>query len=237
MHTNRTIIGFALLAAALPLPAIDVVDDFESGANPNRWAWTNNWGPNGRIIADGGNPGAWFYSTGDVPYFSDHPNFSTTPPPGSALRAALDSGALTSASIDLERLDASGVYMCVPGYDLPSTFTLELLDLHTAAPSFMEARTTYGATMPGGSAFPWTHVEFTIPSDATEVPPGWVMGEPPELNYTWQDLMHNVDAIRFFVVSPDDITYDACWELGADNVVVSYGQGDAIFADGFDGRD
>jgi len=67
------------------------------------------------------------------------------------------------------------------------------------------------------------------------VPPGWVLNAPPELGYTWQDLMHNIDGIRFFVLDPEELTFDACWHLGADNVHVTYAGDDRIFADGFDG--
>ena len=80
-------------------------------------------------------------------------------------------------------------------------------------------------------------VSFTIQSDATDVPPGWVLNAPPELNYTWSELMHNLDGISVFVINPEEITYDSCWELGADNIVVSYAAAttDKIFVDGFDG--
>jgi hypothetical protein len=64
-----------------------------------------------------------------------------------------------------------------------------------------------------------------------------VLNVAPDLNYTWADLMHNIDGIRFFVVSPDDITFSSCWDLGADNAVVTYGttDDDTVFADDFDG--
>ena len=76
---------------------------------------------------------------------------------------------------------------------------------------------------------------FAIDSGATDVPPGWVLNAPPELGYTWQDLMHNIDGIRFFVVDPEQFTFDGCSHLGADNIVISYGAADdAIFANGFD---
>ncbi|MFI4970055.1 MAG: hypothetical protein ACHP7D_07595 [Lysobacterales bacterium] len=229
---HRMMMGLALLATAAPLYADQVVDDFESDTNPNQWGWTNNGGGAFTIVPDGGNPGAWLDS--GVPYFSDHPNLTALPPAGTALRAALDSGTLHTASIDLQRLDTSAVTTCHPVYDLPSMFTLELIDTHTDA-STIEAHTTDGPASPGGTSFPWTSVSFTIPSEATGVPTGWVLNAPPELNYTWTDLMHNIDGIRFFVLSPDDFTYDACWNLGADNIVVSYGTVDKIFADGFDG--
>lgn len=238
---RRLMIGLALLAATTPLYAEQVVDDFESGTNPNGWSWLSG-SPggmtyNGVIQPTGGNPGAWFDSA--APYFSDHPNFSALPDAGTALRTALDSGALTSLSVDLQRLDTSAIQNCHPIYDLPSTFTLELLDLHTVGsnpPTPIEAHTTDGPPSPAGTSFPWTSVAFTIPSDATDTPPGWVLDVPPDLNYTWADLMHNLDAISVYVINPDDITYDSCWELGADNVVVGYNAtGDKIFVDGFDG--
>jgi len=217
------------LAAAAPAAAEQVIDDFEAGTNPNQWGWTNNNGGAFTIVPDGGNPGAWLDS--GVPYYSDHPNLTALPPPGSALQAALASGTLHAAAFDVQRLDAPD---CLPTYTLPSTFTLSLIDIHSDA-SVIEAHTTDGPAAPTDGPFPWMTAAFTIPSESTDVPPGWVLNAPPELGYTWQDLMHNIDGIRFFVVDPEEITYDACWHLGADNIVIGYGAGDAIFADGFDG--
>ncbi|MEP7042448.1 MAG: hypothetical protein ABI843_05265 [Dokdonella sp.] len=227
----RRLMGLALLTATFTAGADQVVDDFESGTNPNQWGWTNSSASVAMIEPDGGNPGAWADSS--VPYFVDHPNFTALPPAGTPLRAALASGTLHTASIDLQRLDTSDVSGCFPIYDLPSTVTLELEHLR-GNDSAIEAHTTLGPDSPGGF-FPWLTASFTIPSEATDTPPGWVLNADPDLNYTWPELMQNIDLIRFFVVSPDDITYSACWHLGADNVIVSYGDdSDTIFADGFD---
>src|SRR4030095_9788816 len=95
---------------------------------------------------------------------------------GSALRNALASGTLTSARIDLEELDTSAVENCHPTSTLPSALTLEFIDTHSDD----------GPESPGGP-FPWLTATFPIASDATDVPPGWVLNAPPELNYTWQD--------------------------------------------------
>jgi hypothetical protein len=233
---NRFAVTSLLTLAAVNAHATQVVDDFESGTNPNEWGWTNGGGGAFIIEPDGGNPGAWLDS--GVPYFSDHPNLTSYPPAGSALHDALASGTLVSASADIERLDTSDVENCHPVYDLPSTFTLMLSDLHTVPsdpPTVIEAHTTDGPESPLEGPFPWMTVSFTIPSDATDVPPGWVLNAPPELDYTWADLMHNIDGISFFVVAPDKFTFDSCWQFGADNVTVTYGDGDTIFADGFDG--
>ena len=236
---NRFTVLFAstlLASAAASAYATRVVDDFESGTNPNEWGWTNGGGGAFTIEPDGGNPGAWLDS--GVPYFSDHPNLTSYPPDGSELKNALASGALVSASADIERLDTSSVENCHPVYDLPSTFTLVLTDLHTIPsdpPTVIGAHTTDGPTSPLEGPFPWMTVSFAIPSDATDTPPGWLLDVPPDLDYTWQDLMHNIDGISFFVVAPDELTFDSCWQLGADNVVVTYASSDPVFVNGFDG--
>lgn len=227
----RKMIALALLAATATAGAQQVVDDFESDTNPNQWGWTNSSASIANIVMEGGNPGAWVDS--GVPYFAQHPNFTAVPPVGSPLQAALASGSLHTASIDIERLDTSGVEGCLPTHNDSSFVAIELMDLHTAA-SVVEAHTTAGPTYQEGP-FPWQTMSFTIPSDATDTPPGWVLNADPDLNYTWVELMHNVDGIRFFVGDPDSLTFSACAHLGADNAVITYGTySDTIFADGFD---
>lgn len=236
----RLTMGLILLTAAAPASATEVGDDFDTGNNPNGWTWLSGspggLSYHGVVQPDGGNPGGWFDST--APYFSGHPNLTAVPAAGTPLRAALQSAALTSASVDIQRLDTSAIGNCHPVYDLPSTFTLQLFDLHTLAtdpPTPIEAHTIDGPASPGGTAYPWTSVHFDIPSGASDVPPGWVLNVPPDMTYTWSDLMHNLDGISFYPIDPGEITFDSCWQLGADNVVVRYGDGDTIFADGFDG--
>ena len=232
---NRLSAALLLTLTAASAHATQVIDDFESGTNPNEWGWTNGGGGAFTIPPDGGNPGAWLDS--GVPYFSDHPNLTAYPTEGTELKAALASGTLVSASVDIERLDTSDVDNCHPVYDLPSTFTLQLSDLHTIPsdpPTVIEAHTTNGPPSPTEGPFAWTSASFTIPSGATDVPPGWVLNAPPDINYTWADLMHNIDGISFFVIDPGEITFDSCWQLGADNVIVTYGDADTVFDDGFD---
>ena len=223
---------FAMLPAA-SVEATQVVDDFESGTNPNQWGWTNGGGGNFIIQPDGGNPGAWLDS--GVPYFSDHPNLTSLPPAGTPLQSALASGALSAARDDIERLDTSDVNNCHPTAQEQSTFSLAFFDIHSdPGGAVIEAHNDDGPVSPAGT-FPWMTVAFTIDSSSTDVPAGWVLNAPPELNYTWQDLMHNIDGIRFWVVNPEQITFDGCSHLGADNIVISYGTADdVIFDNGFD---
>jgi len=222
----------AALLLALPVAAVqatEVVDDFENG-NPNQWGFINNSGVVGSINPEGGNPGAWADST--EPYRSDHPNFTSWPPAGSELAAALASGTLHSLSLDFERVESS----CFPGYDLPSAMSVQLVDTHSdPGGAWITAHTLDGPAMPTAAA-PWNRVSFTIPSESTDATPAnWQIDAPPELNYTWQDMMHNTDLISVFAINPSDITYDACWHLGVDNVVVTYGDApDDVFVSGFE---
>ena len=224
-----------LLLVAYPAIAEQVVDTFDDGTNPNEWTWTNDLGINvGEVIHDGGNPGGWFDS--QPLFFSQHPIVHSYGPFGSPLRDALASGTLISASIDFQRLDTSDEDHCHPIYDLPSHFSLGLIDQHTVQTTPLTTIMAYtsGIVSPLQGPFPWMTVTFAIPSGSTDVPPGWTLAAPPDITYTWSDMMHNIDAIGFGVVATDDITYSSCWHLGVDNIVINYGSDDGVFADGFD---
>jgi len=227
---RRLLIVLFLVGPAAAVQATQVVDDFESGTNPNQWGWTVGGSPY-TIRPDGGNPGAWMDS--GVPYMAEHPNLTSVPPPGSALRDALASGALVSARIDFEQLDTTGVTGCFPRASPRGPYTLMFMDLHSGpGGSLIEAHTTNGP--PTSTApFPWQTAGFTIPSSLTDdVPPGWTLENGNLPGYTWSTLMHNIDGISFYPGDPHIRTFKGCWHLGADNVVVTYG--DAIFANGFD---
>jgi hypothetical protein len=230
MQRLLSVLFLAIPAAA---NATQVVDDFESGTNPNAWGWAVSGSPF-TIQPDGGDPGAWIDS--GVPFMAEHPALVAVPPDGSALRAALASGALSSASIDVEQLDASDVSGCFPLASPNGPYTLMLMDLHTAAGGArIEAHTLDGPPTQV-APFPWQTASFTIPSSAgDEVPAGWTLNNAGIEGYTWLTLMHNIDAIAFYIGDPHIAHFQGCWHLGADNVVVAYGDApDTIFAAGFD---
>jgi len=227
----RLVLGLALIASC-PAMAAQVVDTFDANDNPNGWGWTSDLGQTGGTVqSTGGNPGGWFDS--DPLFFNQHPEVGSYGPDGSELRAALASGTLLSASIDFQRLDTSDENNCHPIYDLPSHFSIRFLDQHTipSTPRTTLDAFTTGEVSPLQGPFPWMTVTFTIPSASTEVPAGWVLDAPSD--YTWQDMMHNIDAVAFGVVSPEDITYSSCWHLGVDNITLTYATED-VFANGFD---
>lgn len=222
----RYLILTLAIATASVARADQVVDDFENG-NPNQWFWSGSRGGPGEVNLAGGNPNGWFDS--DENFYGWHPMLGSIPPPGSALATALASGSLRSLSLDFERLAIE----CIPNYDLPSAMAIEFADFHSdPGGSVIVAFNLNGPNVPD-TGTPWQTVRFTIPSQSTDaVPDGWKILAPPELNYTWQDMMQNIDAISFMPLNPDDITYQSCWHAGADNIVITYG--DSVFSDSFD---
>lgn len=227
----KTLFALLIACACAPVGATEVIDDFEQG-NPDHWVWSGSYGLDSSINPDGGNPGGWVDSL--EPFYSSHPAVTSFPSAGMPLRNALASGSLHALSIDLQRL-ATDAETCM-GHDVTSSITLQVADLHSdPGHGLIEADTTLGPATPA-EPFAWTTYTFEIPSDSTDdVPEGWRMSFAPELDYNWQDLMRNVDAITVFLVDPQDIVTEGCWHFGADNIIVTYGDTDTIFAEDFDG--
>jgi len=207
-----------------------VIDTFENGANPNGWSWAGSDPAVGAgINASGGNPGAWWDS--GVPFMGFEPQFATLPPPGSKLRQALDSAKVTSASIDLQRLDVSDVPTCHQHNDGFKTLSFAFVDSHSGDLPIAGISTVGPAAE--YELYPWTRARFVVPSSSPTTPRGWVLVNAPD-GYTWADLMHNTDSVSFYALFSPFFQPGACWHLGADNVVITYGAHDAVFADAFD---
>jgi len=221
---------FSLLLLTSAANAGQVVDTFENGANPNGWLWAGSDPAVGAgITGDGGDPGAWADS--GAPYISFEPLFAAEPPAGSPLRAALDSAELRTASIDFQRLDVTDVPNCHQQNDGFKSFAFEIIDAHSGDLP-IEGISTTGPASPY-ELYPWTTAHFVIPSESPTTPRGWTLLNAPD-GYTWADLMHNTDAIQFYAFFSPFLQPGACWHLGADNVVITYGARDAIFADAYD---
>jgi len=219
-----------LFTATAAAHADSVVDTFESSANPNGWSWAGSDPAAGAGITDsGGHPGAWMDS--GVPYMGFEPQFVSFPPPGSKLRTALDSGEVKTASIDLQRLDVSDVPTCHQHNDGFKTFAFAFNDFHSGDLPISGISTVGPAAQ--YELYPWTTVRFVIPSDSATTPRGWTLINAPA-GYTWADLMRNTDSVSFFALFSPFFQPGACWHLGADNIVITYGGRDALFADAFD---
>ena len=224
---KKLLLSAIIVSACARTFATQVVDTFDPpNSNPNQWFWLNSQGSFGTVDASGGNPGGWLDS-GD-PYHSDHPNLTSVAGSGTQLRVAMDSGELAAAQFDFKRMDPGPCFPQANG----DSFALDLFDLHSDPGGSVIDAFVHGPPSPDGPS-DWETVFFSIPFAANDVPDGWTLNVPPGMNYGWRDLMHNVDGISFYSIAPDAITFSvSCWHLGADNVVVTYG--DEIFSGTFE---
>jgi hypothetical protein len=222
-------LGLALAAAlaAGAAHATEVVDTFDDGTNPNGWLWVYGIDGLGVIQSDGGNPGGWLDSTSS--YWASRASIYATPADGTPLRAALDSGELTSVSVDWIKFDVHAETMCGPpgGGD---QFAIMLIDRQGYT-----AWSNSGPPEPTGITFPWTNATFAIPPASDTPPADWTFNQPiDDPGYTWNEFLHNLDTITILALNPGVVTFSACWHMGVDNIVVRYGSDDAVFANGFD---
>jgi hypothetical protein len=228
---SRAAAGLALAVtlASGAAHATQVIDTFDDGANPNGWRWVYGNDGLGTIEADGGNPGGWLDSTSS--YWASRASVYASPAPGTALRDALDSGELRSVSIDWIKFDVHAETMCGPPGG-GTAFSIMLIDNQGYT-----AWINNGPAEPNTITFPWTSATFAIPPASTTPPDGWTFNTPPDNpDYTWSDFLHNLSTMTILALSPDVITFSACWHMGVDNIVVSYGADDhdPVFANGFD---
>lgn len=227
---RRAACAFALCSPSAHATIATVFDSFEFGPSENGWVWENS--QDEMITTGGGDPGAWV-DTGLL-YLARHPAFLAEPAPGTPLAIALASGRLRAASVDIQRLDETGVQGCQQTHLAGSFVSLALFDLHSDPDPYIWAHTdgSISPAFPDGF-FRWMTASFTVPPASTETPPGWILHVPAGFAYTWADLLANIDDIRFYVGDPEPLQPSSCSHLGADNALVTYDD-ETIYFDGFD---
>jgi hypothetical protein len=69
----------------------------------------------------------------------------------------------------------------------------------------------------------WVSFSFTVPSQAMSLPPGWqtlALGPNPPPVLDWNDVITDVDQVRFFYGDPTNVFIFQVWNVGLDNVTV-----------------
>ena len=224
----RRLLALAL-ALALTAPAGSLAttftDDFEGGANAAGWAFL---GPGADILEPaGGNPGGWLHA----PVYDTFAP-SLTCADGNATPFVGDYRALgvTNISLDLQIL----------GTDFPVTdFPVVLLLRNTRGTPGDVSDDDYAYTI--GPAVPpvgggWVHYDFAIPSQSGKpVPAGWFGGSVNdcatfEPGVTWNDIITQVDRVEIIFLDPCFFAIFQQWNVGADNVSITYEQPTSIEA-------
>ena len=204
------------LACAGAADAAVLIDDFESG-HPH--GWTFGVTHPDTILPDGGTPGRYLYND-YVASFA--PRATAKPAVGTALYAALRSGAITRISIDAitywTSVRRSGAFALV----LRAT-------RGTLQPDDDDFAFTLSSRPVPAVGEGWVNYSFAVPSTSGEATPaGWVGGHFADMGrwrrgMDWRQLMRSVDQIEFWWIDPRlyGLVHDS--QIGIDSVRVELG--------------
>jgi len=208
-----TLVVCVLLSASFA-SAQEFVEGFDAGSNEGGWTWGT-----GGVVPTGGNPGAYLDSA-ILDTFA--PRLRTTQA-GSPFTGDYRAAGVSSVGVDLIQLNSA----TTGGRPLSPML---IFDNGTGDPSDDTAAYTLGPNIPSlGDG--WTSFDFEVPSQATELPPGWLllnMGDSgaPAI-HTWDEVITNVTHLQYFYGDPTFFFIFQQWTLGADNVrITSDGVGD-----------
>jgi hypothetical protein len=202
----------ALVLASAPAFADTFTETFEGGSNTGGWAFG---GPMEVIETTGGNPGAYLHSPA-IDTFAPQPR--TTSVVDLVFTGDYRTRNVTAIGIDLITI---AVDFSAAGRPL----TLMLLsDEGTPA----DPSDDWAAYFMGPADVPepgdgWASFSFAVPSQATSLPPGWqtiALGPSSPPAPDWNDLIIDVDELRFFYGNPEDFFIFQVWNVGLDNVSV-----------------
>jgi hypothetical protein len=213
MWRSRTLaIGIlaGLTTTAAPALADTFTETFEGGSNVGGWMYG---GPGETIETTGGNPGAYLHSPA-IDTFAPQPRTSGD----SLFTGDFQARNVMSLAIDLITID---VDFSAAGRPLS-------LVLVSDAGTPGDPDDDWGAYFIGTAEVPepgegWQSFAFAVPSQATSLPAGWGTIEfgPSAPAPDWNDLITDVDQVRFFYGDPTGFFIFQVWNVGLDNVTMT----------------
>ncbi|MHC5210558.1 MAG: hypothetical protein ACYTG2_07565 [Planctomycetota bacterium] len=214
----------ALLVCALVVPAAgqqSFTEEFSGGSNVGAWQWGTG---NETISPLNGNPGAYLK---DLTLVSCCPRARTGPGTTSPYTGDYRTRGVTALGIDLITLAADfGVG------NRPLTLML-LNDNGTPFNGnddwgvyFIGDKDIPDAGVPIDTPAGWTSFDFAVDALADTMPAGWTKWQPgaaPGGNFTWPQIMADVDTVQYFYGDPTLIYLVFGWDVGLDNPRISEG--------------
>ena len=214
MAAPMSLWAFACLVAAASAAADTFIEPFDAGVN-HVGAWS--YGIAVTYPASGGNPGVYQRTQGLDTYA---PQPRTTMGVASIFTGDYRAAGVTSVGIDLITLAVD-----FSAADRPLSVML-VSDNNTPANVNDDwAAYTIGAAdvpVPGQG---WKSFDFEIPSQSRTLPAGWHIikfGAGAPANPDWNDVITNVDQLRYFYGNPEDFFIFQMWTLGIDNARITY---------------
>jgi len=201
----------AVLLACAPAFADTFTETFDNGSNVGGWLYG---GPGETIETTGGNPGAYLHS----------PSLDTfAPQPRTSGPDSVFTGDFQGRNVSVLGVDLITIAVDLSAAGRPLTL---MLVSNAGTPG--DANDDWAAYFLGPQNVPepgdgWVSFSFPVPSQSPTPPPGWqtiALGPnspPPD----WNDLITDVDEVRFFYGDPTNFFIFQFWDVGLDNVTIT----------------
>jgi len=206
----------AAIATSPASMAQSSLEGFDAGANPDQWvAWFSVYNS---VLTTGGNPGGFLqldnFTTGSAN--CHYVDIAPDGDPGVSPHA--HSGDWRASTVDQVSLDLD-IHRGIYGGDL----ILELVsDPGTPQSTSDDCIVSLTLTAAGSNIPGWTTYTFPVPSTQTTLPAGWSADGPCSGDAAWNQVMVDVDQMRFrYDGSPGSFCNFTNWLLGVDNINVS----------------
>jgi hypothetical protein len=201
----------SLVLASAPASADTFTETFDNGSNVGGWLYG---GPGETIESSGGNPG-WYLHSPSLDTFAPQPRTSG---PDSVF-----TGDFQGRNVSVIGIDLITIAVDFSAAGRPLTLML-VSDAGTPG----NGNDDWAAYLIGPQEVPvpgdgWLSFSFDVPSQSTTLPPGWQTIElgpnspPPD----WNELIGDVDQVRFFYGNPEDFFIFQVWNVGLDNVTLT----------------
>jgi hypothetical protein len=201
-------IGLAM-ASGPSVAQMTVSESFTGGSNVGGWTYG---APVQVIESSGGNPGAYFHAIG-LDTFAPMP------------RTAFNADNVFHGNFRLREVTSIGVDLITLGVDFSAAdrpLSIMLVSDNNTPGNFNDDWAAYrvGAVdvpIPGEG---WRHFDFAVPSQSMTLPAGWntqAFGPGSPANPNWNDVITDVDQVRFFYGDPEFLFIFQVWNVGLDN--------------------
>ncbi len=186
-----------------------VTESFTGGSNIGGWTYG---APIQVIETSGGNPGAFLHASG-LDTFAPMPRTAFNA--DNVFHGDFRDREVTSIGVDLITIavdfsaaDRPLSIMLVSDNNTPANFNDDWAAYHVG---------DVDVPVPGQG---WRHFDFDIPSQSMTLPAGWNtqgFGPGSPTNPNWNDVITDVDQVRFFYGDPEFFFIFQVWNVGLDN--------------------
>jgi hypothetical protein len=190
-------------------------ETFDGGSNQGGWTF----GADSTIVTTGGNPGAHVRAR-NLDTFAPQPRTTRSDSP---FTGDYRERRVTGIGVDLITYDTQ-----FPSGGRP--LTLMLISTNGTPGNFND---DWAAYYMHASEVPlegqgWRSFAFDVPSQATSLPPGWAtlaFGPNSPANPDWNQVITQVDELRFFYGNPEFFFIFQVWDVGLDNPSITTDSG------------